>query len=642
MSRKPIIWHSNAPEPLSATGYGNQTGLFAPRLAKAGYDVAISCMTSVSDHIGQWEGITCYPMGMTPYSSDTLRAHATHWFHGDPGLVITLYDVWALGPEAVMGFPAASWAPVHSRRMSVGDRRYFALSGALPLAMSQFGAAQMRDAGLNPVYIPHGVDTSVFKPVTEDERALLRRRLNVPDGAFVVAAVGANKGKSPSRKAWAEQLCGFAAFRAAHPEAVLLIHSYANVGWGVDMRPIIADLGIGDAVIFSDDYMQWTGQYPSQYVAAVQACADVFLNPSMGEGFGIPALQAQACGTPVIVGRNSAQVELCGSGWTVPGQDWWYDDDQAWWHLPFTHEITAALEKAWRQAQNPKALARARAQARAFALPFDADKVFADYWLPVMEMLEQYAGMSRVRSASTARLGAPQPPLPVIESDGLRWLARGSHTDDWIAVSHEATLAPVLEGLLPEGGVFLDVGAHIGRWSLRLAAKASQVIAVEPNPDTAAVLRYHIDLNDLGGKITVIEAAAWDKPDRLYLNDPNKRLTGGSTRARPVAETEGAVAVDAMPLSMLLMPDEDDTPLERLDLVKLDVEGGDLHALRGMAALLSAYRPVLFIEDHSIYGYYDRADLLALIESLGYDAELFLAALPAGREAPYVIARPKE
>jgi FkbM family methyltransferase len=634
LSRKPIIWHSNAPEPLSATGYSNQTGLFVPRLAKAGYDVAISCMTSVSDHIGEWEGITCYPMGMTPYSTDTLRAHATDWFRGDPGLVVTLFDVWALGPESVMGFPTASWTPVHSRPMSVGDQRFFGLAGALPIAMSQHGAGMMRQAGLNPLYIPHGVDTSIFKPVTEDERALLRRRLNVPDGAFLIASVGANKGKSPSRKAWSEQLQAFAAFRADHAEAVLLIHSYANVGWGVDMRPIISDLGIADSVIFSDDYMQWTGRYPSQYIAAVQGCADVCLNPSMGEGFGLAILQAQACGTPVIVGQNSAQIELCGSGWTVPGQDWWYEDDAAWWQMPFTRDIVKALEKAYRQSKNAKQVAQARRMARDFALGYDVDKVFTDYWLPAMEMLEQYAGMSRVRPGAGV-------PLPTIESDGLNWLARGSHTDDWIAVSHEATLAPVLDGLMPEGGVFLDVGAHIGRWSLRLAGKASAVIAVEPNPDTAAVLRYHIDLNGLGGKITVIEAAAWDKPDRLYLHDPNKRLTGGSTRARPVAETEGATAVDAVPLSMLLMPDEDDAPLPRLDLVKLDVEGADLAALRGMAALLLAYKPVLFIEDHSIYGYYDRADLLALVESLGYDAELFLAALPAGREAPYVIARPK-
>lgn len=636
MPRKPLIWHSNAPEPLSNTGYSNQTGLFAPRIAKAGYDLAISCMTAVSDHIGEWEGITCYPSGMTAYSSDVLRSHADDWFGTDPGLIITLFDVWALGPEAVAGYPTASWTPVHSDRMSVGDQRFFALSGALPIAMSRHGETLMREAGLpTPLYIPHGVDTARYRPLTAEERGLVRRRLGIGDDAYLVVAVGANKGKSPSRKAWAEQLQAFAAFRDRHPEAVLLIHSYAGVAWGVDMRPVIARLGIGDAVIFSSDYAQWVGRYPAEYIAAISGAADVFMNPSMGEGFGIPALQAQACGTPVIVGDNSAQIELCGSGWRVKGQPWWHDDDQAFWQIPFIKDIDHCLELAWVQGQDAKRLGAARRKARKFAEGYDADRVFTDYWLPALDMLEQYAGMSPVRPQVAGR-----PALPVIEAGGLQWLARGSHTDDWIAVSHEATLEPVLEGLLPPGGVLLDVGAHIGRWSLRLAAKASQVYSVEPNPTTAAVFRYHLNLNGITN-VKLFEVAAWDQADTLHLDDPNHRVSGGSTRALPGDVPPGAVAVEAMPLTTLLMADSDDAP-ERIDLVKLDVEGADLAALRGMAGLLLAYQPVLFIEDHSIYGYYDRAELMDLLESLGYQAELFMARLPADREAPYVIAHPKQ
>jgi len=49
------------------------------------------------------------------------------------------------------------------------------------------------------------------------------------------------------------------------------------------------------------------------------------------------------------------------------------------------------------------------------------------------------------------------------------------------------------------------------------------------------------------------------------------------------------------------------------------VEGADLHALRGMRELIGNHRPVMFIEDHSIYDYYKREDLLALIDELGYD-----------------------
>lgn len=619
-----ILWHSNAPAPLSSTGYGVQTGLFAPRIAKLGHEVAISCMTSVADHVGEWEGLTLYPGGMTAFSADILHAHARHFFGGGPGLVLTLYDAWAVTPEAVAGLAAAAWAPVHSDPMSDGDRRFFALSGAQPIAMSRYGERQMRAAGLSPAYVPHGVDTQVFRPLDDAERADYRARLHIPEGSFVIAVVAANKGTDPARKAWGEQFAAFAEFRARHPEAIMFVHSLANAGFGVDMRPILANLGIAGSVIFSDDYAQVAGLYPAEYVARVQGCADVVSNPSYGEGFGLAALQAQACGTPVIVGDNSAQTELCGSGWKVACQRYWHPGDQAWWHAPSITSITAAFEKAWRQAQRPDAVAAARLKARAFAEGYDADLVLDRDWKPALEMLEQYAGAARVRARRPGRAE-----LPAIEADGLRWLSRGSHTDDWIAVGHEAGLAPALDELLPEGGVLLDVGAHVGRWALRLAAKASRVIAVESNPDTAAVLRYHIALNGIENT-EVIEMAAWDEPARLTLSDPNKRITGGSTR---VLEGDGGT-VEALPLDAVL------DGLDRLDLIKLDVEGADLHALRGMAGTLARLRPVLFIEDHSIYGYYELADLIALLESLGYAPHPFTAHLAADRTAPYVIAEP--
>jgi hypothetical protein len=77
-----------------------------------------------------------------------------------------------------------------------------------------------------------------------------------------------------------------------------------------------------------------------------------------------------------------------------------------------------------------------------------------------------------------------------------------------------------------------------------------------------------------------------------------------------------------------------------MDLVKLDVEGADLRALVGMRDTLARYRPVLFIEDHSIYGYYSEDELDTCLEALRYSVDRFMAHLPGDRVAPYVIARP--
>jgi hypothetical protein len=80
------------------------------------------------------------------------------------------------------------------------------------------------------------------------------------------------------------------------------------------------------------------------------------------------------------------------------------------------------------------------------------------------------------------------------------------------------------------------------------------------------------------------------------------------------------------------------------------VEGADIHVLRGLAGLLGRYRPVLVIEDHSLYGYYDRADLEETLTGLGYEFEV-AASVPSNfqpgvgilghsRPADYLVARP--
>jgi FkbM family methyltransferase len=190
-----------------------------------------------------------------------------------------------------------------------------------------------------------------------------------------------------------------------------------------------------------------------------------------------------------------------------------------------------------------------------------------------------------------------------------------------------------MEELLPEHGVFLDVGAHIGRWSVRMAGRARKVFAVEPNADTLATLRQHLALNNISN-VTIVEQAAWDETTKLMLDDPNHRLAGGSTRTLVPDQDdvdEGARLVLAGRL--------DEVPalvkLRRLDLVKLDVEGSDLHALRGMAGLLKRHRPALLVECHDRYGYYTTEDLDAVLTELGYGWEFVYF-----KDAPYRVCRP--
>lgn len=573
-----------------------------------------------------WEGTLVLPSGMRAYSNDMLAPHARRVFGGDPGLVLVLYDAWAIDPGPLREFATAVWTPIQSYPVPPNDQQFFAMSGAQPIAMSRFGERELIKVGMKPIYVPHAVDTTVFKPLSEADRLAAREMLQVPADAFVIAIVAANKDKTPPRKAWAEQFLAFAEFRKRHKDAVLLVHGLLETATGINLLPLVHDLGIAEAVQFTDQYAQVAGLYRPEDVAAMMGCADVLSNCSWGEGFGLPVLEAQACGTPVVVSDGSAMTELCGSGWKVDTQPYWHPYAESWWHAPIVKDIVRAWGNAYEHARKP----HMREKAREFALGYDVDTVLTQYWKPALEMLEQYAGAAPVQPPGRNHGSVS---LPTREADGLLWFQRGGNTDDWIAVNHEESLAPVLDQLLPDGGVYVDVGAHVGRWALRMAKKASKVIAVEANPATAAVLRAHIDLNAVDN-VEVVEMAAWDTDTNLILSDPNSKVTGGSTRVLEQS-TSDEETVPARPLDSVL---GDITP----DLIKLDVEGADLHALRGMRLTLARAEPTLFIEDHSIYGFYLLDDLKALLAELGYSWREWSAPLQGGRFAPYIIAVPRD
>jgi hypothetical protein len=84
--------------------------------------------------------------------------------------------------------------------------KFFTESGAVPVAMSRFGQQML--GRLDPLYVPHGIDTNIYKPI---DRKTAREECGVPDGAFLVGMVAANKGR-PSRKGFSQAFQAFARF----------------------------------------------------------------------------------------------------------------------------------------------------------------------------------------------------------------------------------------------------------------------------------------------------------------------------------------------------------------------------------------------------------------------------------------------
>jgi glycosyltransferase involved in cell wall biosynthesis len=126
-------------------------------------------------------------------------------------------------------------------------------------------------------------------------------------------------------------------------------------------------------------------------MAATYATFDVLLNASMGEGFGLTVLEAQACGIPAIVTDFTAMREVCGAGWKVGYERHW-TDQSSWQARPHLDELVAALEEAYAQSQAQRD-ARSAA-AREHSLQYDADRVLDEHWTPALATLARRFGVA--------------------------------------------------------------------------------------------------------------------------------------------------------------------------------------------------------------------------------------------------------
>jgi glycosyltransferase involved in cell wall biosynthesis len=372
-----ILWHSNAP--WAATGYGQQTALNVPLLRDQGHDVAVSAFYGVHGAILTWDGLKVYPAGYDAYGNDVMLPHAQHHFGGDTadGLIITLVDVWVLNGPQMSRANVACWTPVDHDPVPKHVVAVLEESGATPIAMSRFGQRALEEAGLQPLYVPHSVDTDVYRPV---DRAEARATMGIPQDAFLVGMVAANKG-FPPRKGFPEALQAFAEFRKTRPDALLYLHTEPH-GYvsGTKLLDIAESVGLGGDCVKTCDPYNYLLSYPQSHMAHVYSAMDVLLNPARGEGFGIPIVEAQACGTPVIVTDWTAMSELCGAGWKVDGDRWW-SEQGSWQKVPAVDEIVLALDDAYDGA------AGLRQQAREFALGYDHRTVAEEHWRPALDVL---------------------------------------------------------------------------------------------------------------------------------------------------------------------------------------------------------------------------------------------------------------
>ena len=220
-------------------------------------------------------------------------------------------------------------------------------------------------AGLRPnKYIPHCVSEHFFPT----DRAQARKELNIPAGAFVFGLIGTNL---TYRKNIPQQVLAFKHFleRTGTRKAYLYIHSalYEVLTTSYSLDYLIESLGLKDRVIYTHQQKYMLNHISASTMNKIYNAIDVLLCCSLGEGFGIPIIEANACGKPVITTNCSAMPHTAGQSALLCNNLTPICDSghMGWWHQPNVDEITNHMiriyeDKRLRENLSEKAIENAK------------------------------------------------------------------------------------------------------------------------------------------------------------------------------------------------------------------------------------------------------------------------------------------
>jgi FkbM family methyltransferase len=199
---------------------------------------------------------------------------------------------------------------------------------------------------------------------------------------------------------------------------------------------------------------------------------------------------------------------------------------------------------------------------------------------------------------------------------GLRWaMDAADYTQQDLFWSGAKDAAEIREALrcMPKGGVMFDLGANFGYYAITIASALQgdcRVYAFEPNPKTMRRFQRNVALNGTRG-LDLLEVGLSDAPGHALVVETSAHSGAAYLRQTSLS----GVPVTTLDLFCEL------NKIDRLDLIKMDIEGAELRALRGGIATFKRFRPALLIElnpETSEREGYSVRDVVVFLEDLGY------------------------
>lgn len=312
-----------------STGFAKATHAYCAGLLAAGHEVHVLGMHHTGDpceYDKLYPIYTCWPGGdiygigrianiVKQTKPDVIVIQQDPWnFPHYLEQLLEYKDVSVIGVVAVDGknCQGEKLGPVYKtvNKEPTDEVLHPGLTAAI--FWTRFGADEARYGGWKgpSTVIPLGVDESVYKPLdrVETRRVMLSpvlRACGLPDDAFVVGCVGRNQ----HRKRLDLTIQYFAEWSHRHSvtDSVLWMHCAPTGDDAYDIKQLAAYFGVKGRVLVPDVNFRYG--LSEGVMAKVYNFFDVYLSTSLGEGWGLPALEAMACGTPCVLGKWSAYAE---------------------------------------------------------------------------------------------------------------------------------------------------------------------------------------------------------------------------------------------------------------------------------------------------------------------------------------------
>jgi len=198
---------------------------------------------------------------------------------------------------------------------------------------------------------------------------------------------------------------------------------------------------------------------------------------------------------------------------------------------------------------------------------------------------------------------------------------------------YDSALHETLEARIRPGLVCLDVGANLGEMALHMAHSGATVYAFEPVPDVFKRLKQHVERNGLSALVHVHDVALSDQTGvcRISVGTPEQDNQGlASIVSNSGGRLTDQIEIKTITLDAFVQREQ----IQRVDLIKVDIQGAEIKFLEGARQTLQKFAPELLMEiaseDLAAIGKNSR-DLCLMLESLGYTIYELKNAKPGAR-----------